>query len=277
MPVSGSFAGRYRPSNNTRNWGTGVDPDHANPDLPDPGTPPSTRGRLQRSLAVPEYVESYYGTREIIDPPSGTPWDQEPAEYDDPNQHRAQTLPWGVPDNNRLRMLSGRLHSQGKGAQWAYRKATMVMRDYTTVNESKRLQSLPGVPQGTGGAISGQALRALRGFNSLAVNNPGSAEVNFSGNYVRQGWELSRWTNRRMPRRRITHEKRVLHLNLAAVAKDTPGQAGPYSSPFDNYGRFQVGTRAPAQRREPRAWDEDAVTDYSQDDTSQYVQFRGGF
>jgi hypothetical protein len=273
-PISGSFknspkATGYVPKDNTRNWGTGVDPGHDRADMPDLGTPPPVR---HAKLLPPEYIEDYYDP-ERDEPPYFALKDQEPAHFDDPDQHDVETLPWGVPDNDRLRQISGRLHSIRRGAQWAYRTASMVDRDVTTRNVTERLQSLPpgGMPQ-QGGPITGGALRALRGFNSLPVNNPGSPDVSYSGNYTRQGWEISRWTNRRMGRRGISHTKRQLHVNVAATAIDTPPHPGPYSSPFASYGDFAVGMQRPAQRREPRPWDEDQVEDYSgEPDTGDFV------
>lgn len=246
------------PRDNSRNWGTGVDPGHETADVPDLGTPPPVPYIYRE---VPPHLQDFFDP-EQAEPPYIPEIDQEPAHFDDPEQHNPPTLPRGVKDDDRLRQLSGRLHSVNKGAMRAY-SATKVDRDWTTRNETLREQSLPGTDPAQGTGITGNALRALRGRNSLAVNNPGSPEVSFSGNYVRQGYELSRVTNRRMDRRGLTHTKRELHLNLATTAVDTPPHPGPYSSPFRSFADLSKGAQLPWMRREPRPWDEDAVSDGS--------------
>lgn len=247
---------------NTRNWGEGVDARHGDPNIPDLGQPPPAP---HVKLEVPPFIEDMVTlTRE---PPYFPLEDPEPAEFDDKFQHDVSTLPYGVPDNDRLRQMSGQLHGIRKGV-YPYLRTTKVARDFTTKNETRREQSLPGLRQD--GALSGFALRALRGFNSLPVNNPGSPDVSYSGNYVRQGWDISRITNRRMPRRGLTHVKRELHVNVAATAVDTPPHAGPYSSPFRNFGRWNVRAYMPSLRREPEPWDQDAADDYAQEQASNY-------
>lgn len=258
-----STRGSYAPGDNAKNWGEGVDARHgtAGPDLGFP--PPAPHVKLE----VPDFIEDQVTLGR--EPPYFPDADMETAQYDDIHQHEPQPggLPYGVPDNDRLRTLSGALHSRLRRIP-PYRMATMVARDFTTENESRREQSLPAVRQE--GSIAGQSLRALRGFNSLAVNNPGDPEISYSGNYVRQGWDLSRITNRRMPRRGLTHTKRVLHVNTADTAIDTAPHPGPYSSSFRNFGRLNVGAYLPSIRREPRPWDEDQANDYSADEQANY-------
>jgi len=261
---SGTFVRSRRPNfdDNARNWGEGVDPRHGTSETPDLGTPPPVRHVKQE---VPYYIEDMVDLSRT--PPYWADDDTETMPYDDQLQHDVPTLPYGVPDNDKLRSLSGQLHGTKKRVA-PYRRATMVDRDWTTKNETVREQSLPASRQD--GTLSGFALRALRGRNSLAVNNPGDPDVSYSGNYVRQGWEISRWTQRRMPRKGLSHEKRQLLVNVADTAIDTPGHAGPYSSPFRNFGNFSMGAQKPGVRREPQPWDQDAADDFTTDETSNF-------
>jgi hypothetical protein len=254
-----SSAASYAPADNARNWGTGVDPGHQTADIPDLGTPPPIPYAYQE---VPPHITDMVNP--TAEPPYYPEIDQDGTTlYGEAAGHDVPTLPYGVRDDDTLRQLSGRLHSQNRGGMRAY-TATKVDRDWTTRNESRREQSLGPTDPAQGAGLSGNALRALRGRNSLAVNNPGSPEVSFSGDYVRQGWDLSRITERRMDRRGLSHTKRELHLNLATTAVDTPPHPGPYSSPFRNFADLSKGAQLPWARREPRPWDEDTVSDGSE-------------
>lgn len=252
------------------NWGEGVDPRHEvrTPhsewdDMPwqDPTTP-----RFQEE--IPTNIEDQYCI-DYMPPTLPSPLDGEPKGH-----NGIATAPWGV-GPWRAQETNNIAREQDKGLPRFFQTRHTVMRGITQTYDRQRRQSLPWKtgdnPQ------SGQALRALRGRNSLDVNNPGSAETNFSGNYRRQGWELVAFTNRWMPRRTLTHTKRALHLNLAATAIPSAAPTGdsysPYTSPYD--GRttsMNVGTQKGMQRREPRPWDEGTITDGSEtaDDSWQY-------
>lgn len=281
MAISGSFktSERYvgyrsNAQGNARNWGTGVDPDHADRTLV-PGFPePAPVHRLE----VPPFIEDMFDVSR--QPPYYGDADTETASYNGTKytyeslaQHEGPSLPWGVKDNDHLRQLSGAVHNAQK-RRLPSQMATKVARGFMDRVEALRLQSLPQTPMGTGGVITGQALRSLRGRNSLAVNNPGTEDGPDTGNYVRQGWDLSRYSDRSMKRRGITHTKRELHVNVAETGVDSPGMPGPYTSPFSSFGSLKVGTAKPGVRREPRPWDEDVSTDFTTDTTSQFV---GGF
>lgn len=277
MGISGSFKaspGYAVASGRTReNWGAGADPRHADPTLPDYGStgvaaPPPMPG-------TPDYIVSEVepGLYPLREPPYFPPIDAEPA------GHEGYDYPaWGVPDDDRTRTEATRARDQDRGAQ-VYRYVSKVFRDWTQTFQTARTQSLAPPADGTGGA-TGEARRALRGFNALALNNPGSAEENYSGNYTRQGYEISRWTNRRVPRTGLTHTRRPMHLNLANVAHETQpldaADYSPYSSPYVSRARVTSGISTPVQRREPRPWDEDAVVDAADqadtESTSQYLQ-----
>lgn len=252
------------------NWGEGVDPRHSqrtghdvwsDRNWEDPTTP-------QFQEQVPAAIEDMYNV-EYQNPTL-------PFPTNEPGGHEGiATAPWGV-GPWRSQEANNAARSVDRGMPRMLRQRETVMRSVTQTYDSQRRQSLPPSRNNTGESLVGQALRALRGKNSLAVNNPGSAETNGSGNYTRQGWEQVRFTNRWMPRRTMTHTKRTLHMNLAAGAVPSAapqGSAyGPYTSPFD--GRttsMAINRNRGMTRREPRPWDEDTITDGSdQSDTSQF-------
>ncbi|WP_301177236.1 hypothetical protein [Actinomadura geliboluensis] len=281
MAISGSFQTSaryvgYRPDarGTARNWGTGVDPDHGDREVPHGFPPPAPVHRLES----PPFIEDMFDVSRT--PPGWADADTETGDFHGTrpveqslDQHDVPTLPWGVRDDDRLRQMSGRAHSAQKRVLPS-QMATKVARGFADRIESVRLQSLPQTPMGTGGGLTGQALRALRGRNSLAVNNPGVEDGPDTGNYVRQGWELSRWTDRPMRRRGLSHTKRELHVNVAETGVDSPGLPGPYTSPFSSWGSLRVGTARPGVRREPRPWDEDVVDDFTAGGAGQFV---GGF
>lgn len=253
------------------NWGTGVDPRHdvetphdmwTDVGFPAPVSPPF-------SPALPPYIEDQFNESRIP-PTASSPQDLEPKGHEG-----CETAPWGVGDW-RSQNTNNIARSKNYGSARAAVKRHQIGRDYTQQYDRGRYPSLPAK---TGDVpTTGQAIRALRGKNALDLNNPGSPEVNGSGNYRRQGMELVAWANRRMPRKNLTHTKRLLHLNLAATAvPSTPGEGedySPYSSPFA--GRVTTGMIAkrqtPMMRREPRMWDEDTVTDGT-DQTDESSQF----
>lgn len=278
MALTGSFKaspGYAVESGRTReNWGTGSDPRHQDPNLPDYGStdvaaPPPMPG-------TPDYLVGGVvepGLYPLKEPPYFPPVDIEP------NDHEGYDYPaWGVPDSQASRTELERGHDQDRGAMVS-RYVTKVFRDWTQSFQSERRQSLAPPADGTAG-IGGEARRALRGFNALALNNPGSPEENYGGNYIRQGYELYRWSLRRVPRQGLTHTRRPIQQNLAALAHETQGPQGddysPYGSPFKSVARVVSGIATPVQRREPRPWDEDATVDAGiqgdQESVSQYLQ-----
>lgn len=250
------------------NWGTGVDPNHADPKWGnDQGFPALKNPPLPET---PTHIEDNYDP-ETAESPQIPYQDREPSGHDGigkPPSNRGNL--YDVIASNTTR------HEDNRGATLKS-SMPMVMRSIDQTFATPRTQSLPPSTTNGGSGISGQALRALRGRNALAENNPGNAEVNHSGNYTRTGYEISRLTDRVMRRRTFRHTKRNLHLNLASVAVETKPQTGsnysPYSSPFNGaIGRVASGISSPMQRREPRPWDEDAVTDGTEQyysDTSQ--------
>lgn len=221
------------------NWGTGVDPSHSDPTWgKDQGFPALT------NPPVPEVPGNIADTRVYEEGQYTESYEHEPSGHDG---YRGHDVNLGATLKN---------------------TATMVMRSVTQTFSSARLQSLAPSPGESGGTYSGQALRALRGRNSLVPNNPGASDVNFSGDYIRSGYEITRVTDRRMPNRTLKHTKRAIHLNLATTARETKGPQGvdysPYSSPFTSVSTQNIGTARPMQRREPRPWDESIIDDGSE-------------
>lgn len=99
-----------------------------------------------------------------------------------------------------------------------------------------------------------------RGFNGQAANVP-DPSVN------RLGWVEQSWVDRKMmaPAGR-THDQRVVSLNTATVATDTPPTANPYGSPFRALARILTRTwQSPMIRRDPPPMDEQLVQDGSDD------------
>jgi hypothetical protein len=273
MAYRGNFSKSYAVDTSNRhparlNWGTGVDSGHANPQWgSDQGFPSLKNPSLPET---PEHVEDNFDP-ETAESPQIPFQDREPSGHDGlgtPPFNRGN--PYDVIASDTAK------HEDDRGATLK-NSQPMVMRGVDQTFGTPREPSLPPSQSDGDSGVSGQALRALRGFNSLAENNPGNPEVNFSGDYTRQGYEISRVTPRTMRRRTLRHTKRQLFLNLAQTALETKPQTGanysPYSSPYNGaIGRVASGISKPMQRREPRPWDQDAVTDGSDEyyqDTSQ--------
>lgn len=251
------------------NWGTGVDPGHAQAAMgDDQGFPALTN---PYTPDVPEQVVDQYNPTGVNADPNILPPDREPRGH-------GGTGPAPLNSSKYAEIKSDtKRHSENFGATLKNTMST-VMRSITQTFATPRVPSLPPSTDDMSSGATGAARRALRGFNSFAMNNPGSAEVNFSGNYIRRGFELSRLTDRRMARRTLTHTYRPIYLNVAKSASVPTSPLGknysPYGSPFPSVASLQVGTARPMARREPRAWDESVITDGSEDfyraDTSQY-------
>lgn len=251
---------QYRGTQPHENWGTGVDPRHnietsheqwSDLGFPTPVSPPF-------SPAVPYVIEDQFN-ESVIPPTYPSPQDLEPKGHEGIN-----TAPWGV-GPWRSQVTNNIARETNRGSARASIKRHKIGRDYSQVYDRGRYPSLPAK---TGdNPTDGQARRALRGKNALDLNNPGSPEVNGSGNYRRQGFDLVAFANRRMPRRSLAHTRRILHLNLANVATPARPNDGenysPYSSPYVGRESTSMAARrqTPMARREPRPWDEDIVTD----------------
>ena len=256
MAYSGKFV-RNRTTNtvksSSRNWGTGVDPGHMQSAMGDDQGFPALTG--VKSAHVPANVVDAYDPAGVNADPNLRAPEMEPNGHDG---YGAPARTSNVYDGIRS---DTRRHETNFGATLK-NTATMVMRSVTQTFGSPRIPSLGLQTDDASGSNSGEARRALRGFNSLAENNPGSPDVNFSGDYNRAGLELFRWTERSMPNRTLTHTLRPSYVNTAKVANvSMPGNGSPYGSPFPSVASLNVGTARPMQRRDPRVYMEDAVTD----------------
>ncbi len=251
------------------NWGTGVDPGHSDAAWgSDQGFPALTNPVVPD---VPTGVVDAYDPMGVNASPYLLPDEREPSGH-----NGTGTPPRSSNEYDEI-ASDTRRHQENFGAMLRHR-VDMVMRSVTQTFATPRIPSLNPQTDDASAGATGEARRALRGFNSLAENNPGSPTENYSGNYIRQGFELSRITDRAMPNRTLTHTERPIYLNVASTAHVTSGPTGtnysPYGSPFRSVAALNVGTSRPMVRREPRQWDESARTDGSEDmyaaDTSQY-------
>ena len=243
------------------NWGEGVDPRHDTrtphdvwSDLPwqDPTGP-----KFQQE--VPEEIEDQYNVS-YMPPQLPSPLDGEPKGHDGLATAPWAVGPWRSQETNNL------ARSQDRGMPRFFQTREMIGRGVTQKYDRERTQSLPPSRNNGGEIQGGQAGRAMRGDNALALNNPGNPEVNGSGNYIRQGWEQNAFVTRWMPRRTLTHTRRFLHLNLAQTAMPSAAPTGdaysPYTSPFDGRTTNMATNRLRGMtRREPRQYDEDTITD----------------
>lgn len=254
------------------NWGTTADPGHAQwswgKDQGFPELKEFPRG------AVPANVEDHYNPHGVNADPSILPTEREPR------GHETNGVPSRTSNEYDNIRSDTQRHSIDLGAMLV-NTATIVMRSVTARFGSPLIQSLPPQTDDNSAGATGEARRALRGFNSLAENNPGSPTENYSGNYIRQGRELFRINDRSMPTRTLTHTYRPVYLNVAKTANVTTSPQGTdysiISSPYTSVASLNVGTQRPMQRREPRMWDETAVTDGSEnsyaEDASQFVSW----
>ena len=251
------------------NWGTTADPGHAVPTWGDDQGFPALK--QFRKGVTPANVEDHYDPNGVNADPNILPPEREPSGHGGTGSPSRTSNEY---DNIRS---DTQRHSTDLGAM-LLNTATIVMRSVTARFGSPLIQSLPPQTDDASASSTGEARRALRGFNSLAENNPGSPTENNSGNYIRQGRELFRINDRSMPTRTLTHTYRPVYLNLAKTANETTSPQGTsysvISSPYTSVAALNVGTQRPMARREPRMWDESAVTDGSGDtDTSQFVSW----
>jgi hypothetical protein len=261
-----AFSGRFvlTATNNDNyesrnNWGTGVDPGHSDGAMgTDQGFPALTNPYVP---STPDNVLDSYDPSGVNASPNMLPADREPS------GHAGTGSPSRTSNKYDEIASDTRRHEENYGATL---KGTepMVMRSVTQTFGSPLIESLPTATDDASASATGEARRVLRGFNSFAQNNPGSPTENYSGNYIRRGKQLFRFTDRRMERRGLTHEKRPVYLNVATTARVTNGPQGvnysPYGSPFTSVAKLTSGPARPMARREPRQWDETAVTDGSE-------------
>jgi len=253
------------------NWGTGADPRHSDSEMgTDQGFPALKEPRVE---SVPDFaIDSY-------DPAAINAAYMPSHDYEPDGHQGTGTPPRTANKYDEIRSDTAR-HDEARGATQKNMQPK-VMRSVTQTFASPLLESLPGAADDNSASATGAGRRSLRGRNSLGLNNPGSPTVNFSGDYTRQGRELFRITDRRMSRRRMTHTQRAQYSNLAESAHVTTSPQGsnysPYGSPYDSVARMTSGPERSMMRRDPRKWDEDTVTDGSEQtfaaDHSQYLNW----
>lgn len=169
--------------------------------------------------------------------------DQEPTEDHDTGDgggsQRSQDAAQAT--GNRLRSVD-----RNSGRSRLRRRLEMDGGERSTV----RLQVQPSGDEGK--------VRALRGDNSLAENNPDGYRI---------GYRVQRWYTRPIPMHYRRHELRVVRTQLAATARQSPPMANGnrYVSPFATVVSARKRTQqGPVQRRTPRPWDELSVVDGSE-------------
>lgn len=194
--------------------------------------------RVQTPPGLTDSGQSYDAVLPAQAPPGLV--DQEPDTDHDPFESGgSQTSEQAARDTgNRLRSVD---RNSGR---------SRLLRPLETDEGTRETDRLQVDPSGDRGE-----LRALRGKNSLAENNPDGFRV---------GQRVQRWYTRRIPMHYRRHELRVVRTKLAEGARQSPAmeQGNRYTSPFANIvsGKKRTGM-SPIQRRTPRPWDEAAVTD----------------
>lgn len=113
---------------------------------------------------------------------------------------------------------------------------------------TKRLEVAP--------SDDGSRTGALRGRNSLTVNNPDG---------FRNGFRTQRFVDRRIWQRRRTHDIRGIRDHLAAaplVSPPLPGNGNRYTSPYSTgiFSRTR-SMNSPMSRRVPERWDQPMSVD----------------
>jgi hypothetical protein len=105
---------------------------------------------------------------------------------------------------------------------------------------------------------TGSTVSALRGTNSLPVNNPDGFRI---------GWSVKRFMHREMPHEEFKHTERILHPVTAAAAVSSPAmsaaQSNRYTSPFAWLSSYTTrNLQRPILRRQPpESWNVDQTDD----------------
>lgn len=128
---------------------------------------------------------------------------------------------------------------------------------------------------------SGSEVQLKRGPYGYPEDNPPDTVQSTPGDdpsrasHPRRGWQgaprdgmrVQRWETRKIPHMgHWKHGVRGILIRIAKTAGTTEPGVNQYESPFAALVNTRLGnTLSPMLRREPRAWDEDAVTDGSSD------------
>lgn len=179
----------------------------------------------------------------------------------DPQTHDAgEPMPYGA----------GRSYAGNRAAANAARS---VDRNAAQSRLTRPLEADDGVRSGTeshgGTALDIGQVRALRGDNSLPLNNP---DGDGAGGPMRQGTRVQRWYTRRIRQRgQWRHDYRPARGRLAGQAVNSPALAtsNRNTSPFGTLDSARYRTQsAPSLRRTPRPWTEDVTSDGGPDPVS---------
>lgn len=223
----------------------GVDPRHGLPDLRDPGQVPAGYPRVDYAPTfLTEPVDDAYVY--AVDTP-GLVLDVEPITHDadDPDTYQVAPMP-GVDEPP----PQSPAHARDRGMPARMYYNLPMQRASDEVWETKRHEQ--------GEIQTGSTTSALRGANSLPVNNPEGFRI---------GWSIKRWANREMFHNYWPHTERILQPSGAAKAAYSPAmtaaQSNRYTSPFPSKSFW--GSRAqqfPLLRRQPPdSWDVDQTND----------------
>lgn len=223
----------------------GVDPSHLRPDLPDPGQVPAGYPRVDYPPTFITQPQDDAYAHELDTP--GLILDYEPRAHDvgDPDAYQVAPMP-GVPEPPPSSLAH--LVDRGLPARMLY--APPSTRAVDERWKTERWEQ--------GEVQTGSTTSALRGTNSLPVNNPEGFRI---------GWSVKRFMHRDMPHEEFTHTERILHPAGAASAVDSPAmtaaQSNRYTSPFpwrSFYGTRNL-QRAIMRRQPPEAWNVDQLDD----------------
>lgn len=230
---------RVRPADRPAPLGKANPGIHMKFDATPPGSRPPRVRKERRDIAPPGVIdqgEEWDQVRPREAP--GLVLDREP--YGD---HNVGTVGGGYrksrPNYARRLANAARDEDRGAAAEEIYQRPDL--RRFDEVYSTPRRELLP--------SDDGSRIGALRGRNSLLVNNPEG---------FRNGFRIQRFVERRLWQRRRSHDIRGIrdHLAAAPIVSPPPEGYNRYTSPY----AWNVKSRArnlssPIMRRVPERWD----------------------
>lgn len=176
------------------------------------------------------------------------------------DDHQGGTVGTGSQTAAQARAQGHAARTQDRGAigRQLYRAPRYRAQDETRTTEMYVLEP----------SSSGSRKAVFRGDNSLPENNPDGFRV---------GQRVRRWQDRKIPGGGLRrHNAHPLHLHVAAAPnvspEPAPGQGNRYASPFGlNISSRTRVLQMPVARRVPRPWDDNVITDGSDDPTPSFV------
>lgn len=220
---------------------------HANPDHLEPGSrPPYASPRLQPGPPTLEDPGTAYDPVGPAQAP-GVVLDHESVSHEgDGGAGGGQTLYRAQAAANRARSVD-----RGAARRQVWEEPLARSHDETHTTERLTVDPISG----------GSRVAAMRGRNSLPENNPEG---------FRYGIRVQRWANRRIWLRQRRHDLRPLVPFVAAAAVDSPPMTdgNRYTSPYGWTIRSKKRVFSmPMQRRNPRDYDEEVISDGVTEDT----------